>query len=163
MAAHYTWFTTHDILTFIAVAESTPGPIGINMATYAGFTSYGWYGGILATLSLAFPSIVVILVIAGILDKFRTNRFVLAAFRMLRPASTGLIAAAGFSVILTVVFDVEKITFDMLGTLGSVFTHINWIAILMLAAFYFAIRYFKKVHPIFFILISAGLGIVLKL
>ena len=163
MAAHYSWFTSHDILTFIAIAESTPGPIGINMATYAGFTSFGWYGGILATLSLAFPSVVVILVIAGILDKFRTNRFVLGAFRMLRPASTALIAAAGFNVIMTVVFDVERVTFDMIGTLGTVFTHINWIAVVMLAAFYFAVRYLKKVHPVFFILIAAGLGIVLKL
>ena len=163
MAAHYTWFTSRDVLTFIAIAESTPGPIGINMATYAGFMSFGVIGGILATLSLAFPSVVVILVIARILDKFRTNRFVLGGFRMLRPASTALIAAAGFQVLLTVIFDVEKITFGMLGELGKIFTHVNWIAILLLAALFFAIRYLKKVHPIFFILISAGLGIVLKL
>ena len=163
MASRYTWFTNQDILTFIAIAESTPGPIGINMATYAGFTSYSWYGGILATLSLAFPSVVVILVVAGVLDKFRTNRFVLGGFRMLRPASTALIAAAGFNVILNVFFDVERITFDMFGRIGEVFSHINWIAILMFAALFAALRVFKKVHPIFFILISAGLGIVLKL
>ena len=106
MAAHYAWFTSQDVLTYIAIAESTPGPIGINMATYAGYTSFGWYGGILATLSLAIPSFVVILIVAGMLDKFRTNRFVLGGFKMLRPASTGLIAAAGFNVILTVFFGV---------------------------------------------------------
>ena len=163
MAARYGWFTNHDILTFIAVAESTPGPIGINMATFAGFTTHGWYGGILSTLSLALPSVVVILIVARMLDRFRTNRFVLGGFRLLRPASTALIAAAGFNVILTVFFDVEKVTFDMMGALGEVFTHVNWITIAMFAALFAAMRYFKKVHPIFFILISAGLGIVLKL
>ncbi len=163
MAAKYTWFTSHDILTYIAIAESTPGPIGINMATYAGFTSYGVIGGLLATLSLAFPSVVVILLVASVLDKFRTNRFVLGGFRMLRPASTALIAAAGFNVILNVFFDVERITFDMMGKIGEVFTHVNWVAILMFAALFVALRRFDKVHPIFFILISAGLGIVLKL
>lgn len=163
MAATHGWFTNHDVLTFLAIAESTPGPIGINMATYAGYTSFGWYGGILATLSLALPSVIVILLVASALDKFRTNRFVLGSFRVLRPASTALIAAAGFNVLLTVFFDVEKITFDMMGEVGKVFTHINWSAILMMAVLFVAIRYFKKVHPIFFILFSAGMGIVLKL
>jgi len=163
MAAQYTWFTSKDVLTYIAIAESTPGPIGINMATYAGYTSSGVIGGILATLSLAFPSVVVILLIASVLDKFRTNRFVLGGFRMLRPTSTALIAAAGFNVILTVFFDVERITFDMFGRIGEIFTHVNWLAILMFAALFAALRRFDKVHPIFFILVSAGLGILLKL
>ena len=163
MAAHYAWFTSKDVLTDIAIAESTPGPIGINMATYAGYTSFGLCGGILATLSLALPSFVVILIVAGMLDKFRTNRFVLGGFKMLRPASTGLIAAAGFNVILTVFFGVEKITFSMLGKIGEIFTQVNWVAIIMFAVLFAAMRYFRKIHPIFFILVSAGLGIVLKL
>ena len=162
MAARYGWFTNHDILTFIAIAESTPGPIGVNMATYAGFMTFGWYGAILSTLSLVFPSVVVILLVARVLDRFRSNRFVLGGFRLLRPTSTALISAAGFNVLLTVFFDVEKITFDMFGTLGSVFTHINWVAVIMFAGLFAAIRYIK-IHPIFFILASAGLGIVLKL
>ncbi|MBR3401326.1 MAG: chromate transporter [Parasporobacterium sp.] len=163
MAVRYPWFTSQDVLTYIAIAESTPGPIGINMATYAGYTSFGWFGGILATLSLALPSFVVILIVAGMLDKFRTNRFVLGGFKMLRPASTGLIAAAGFNVILTVFFGVEKITFSMLGRIGEIFTQVNWLAMIMFAVLFAAMRYFRKIHPIFFILASAGLGILLKL
>lgn len=162
MAAKYDWFTSQDVLTFVAVAESTPGPIGINMATYAGFMSANWYGAILATLSLALPSIIVILIVATVLDKFRNNRFVLGGFRMLRPASTALITAAGFNVLLVVFFDVEKITFDMFGAFGTVFTHVNWIAIALFAVLFLAMRYIK-IHPIFFILASAGLGILLKL
>ena len=162
MAARFDWFTSEDVLTFLAVAESTPGPIGVNAATYAGFTSYGWYGAILATLSLILPSIVIILIIAGILDKFRNNRFVLGGFRILRPASTALIAAAGFNVMLMVFFGVEEFTFDMFGTFGTVFTNINWLAILIFAVLVVCIKYIK-IHPIFFILASAGLGIILKL
>jgi len=162
MAARYDWFSNNDVLTFIAVAESTPGPIGINMATYAGYNSFGWYGAILATLSLALPSVIVILIIASILDKFRSNRFILGGFRILRPASTALIAAAGFNIILVVFFDVEKVTFSMMGTLGQIFTHVNWMAVTMFAALLIAMRYIK-IHPIFFILASAGIGILLKL
>ena len=162
MAARYDWFTSGDVLTFIAVAESTPGPIGVNAATYAGFTSYGWYGGILATMSLILPSIVIILIIAGVLDKFRNNRFVTGGFRLLRPASTALIAAAGFNVMLVVFFGVEKFTFDMFGSFSAVFTSINWVAILIFAVLLVCIKYIK-IHPIFFILASAGIGIVLGL
>ena len=162
MAAKYTWFTGNDILTFVAVAESTPGPIGVNMATYAGFKSYGWYGGILATLSLILPSIVVILIVAKMLDRFRSNRFVLGGFRLLRPASTALIAAAGFKVLMIVFFDIEEVTLDMFGALGMVFAQINWAAIAMFAILFVAIKYIK-IHPIFFILASAGAGILLKL
>ena len=162
IADRYDWFTKNDVLTYIAIAESTPGPIGVNMATYAGFTSFGWYGGILATLSLVLPSVIVILIIAGVLEKFRSNRFVKGGFRMLRPASTALIAAAGFNVLLVVFFDVEKITFDMMSSLGTVFTHVNWIAVALFAGLFAAIKYIK-IHPIFFVLFSAGLGILLKL
>ena len=157
------WFSHQDILNFIAVAEATPGPVGINMATYAGFTTTGWLGAILATLSLALPSFIVILIVAKILDRFRSNRFVNGGFHYLRPASTALIAAAGFNVLLVVFFNVEQLTFDMFGRLTEVFTEINWIAIAMFAGLYILMKIFKKVHSIFFILLAAALGILFKL
>ncbi len=162
IATKYPWFTSSDVLTFIAVAESTPGPIGINMATYAGYITNGWYGAILATLALALPSIVVILIVATMLDKFRTNRFVLGGFRLLRPASTAFIMAAGFNVMLVIFFGIEKITFDMLPRIGAYFTTFNWKAAVMCVVLFVLMKYIK-IHPIFFILGSAGIGILLGL
>ena len=78
----------------IAISESTPGPMGVNMATYVGFHTGGIAGGVIATLGLVCPSILVILVIAGFLKKFRESRGVDAVFYGIRPASTALIAAA---------------------------------------------------------------------
>ena len=103
------WYTQSDLMNMLAVSESTPGPIGINMATYVGFTAgsaYGTLGGILgaivATVGEVTPSIVVILIIAAMLKKFRDSKLVNNAFYGLRPASTGLIGAACISVVLQV-------------------------------------------------------------
>ena len=88
------WFTSGELANMIAISESTPGPMGVNMATYVGFHTGGIAGGVIATLGLVCPSILVILVIAGFLKKFRESRGVDAVFYGIRPASTALIAAA---------------------------------------------------------------------
>ena len=93
------WFSHADLANMIAVSESTPGPMGINMATYVGFTVAWIPGAVIATLGLVSPSIIVILIVAKFLETFRTNRTVDAVFYGLRPASCGLIAAAGLSVV----------------------------------------------------------------
>lgn len=171
--AHPEWFSHSDILNMLAVSESTPGPIGVNMATYSGysvmhnltgnfFASLG--GGIIATLSLVLPSIIVIIIVAKILDKFRSNRFVNGAFYLLRPMSTALITSAGLGVILTVFFDVEDVTFATFGHLGEVFTHVNWQMIILFAVIFVLMRLrpLKKIHPIAFIAFSAVVGIIFK-
>ena len=88
------WFTQAQLMNMLAVSESTPGPIGINMATYVGFTVAGVPGAVIATLGEVTPSIIVILIIAALLRLFLENRYVDLAFYGLRPASTGLILAA---------------------------------------------------------------------
>ena len=88
------WFSTQDIMNLIAISESTPGPLGVNMATYAGVVTAGIFGGLVATLGLIAPSIIVILIVATVLDKFKNSKFVQALFTGLRPASTGLITVA---------------------------------------------------------------------
>ena len=104
------WFSYNDLANMIAVGESTPGPIGVNMATYVGYITGMQQGGILsallgaviATLGLITPSVIVILIVAAILKSFRNNKYVNSAFYGLRPASTGLITAAGCSVVASI-------------------------------------------------------------
>ena len=110
------WFTRMDVDNMIAVGESTPGPIGVNMATYVGYLTgmsegglpFALLGAVVATLGLITPSIIVILIIASFLKSFRNNRYVESTFYGLRPASTGLIAAAGLSVAMANLFYMES-------------------------------------------------------
>lgn len=150
------WFTHAQLADMIAVSESTPGPIGVNMATYVGFTAAGIPGAVIATLGLITPSIIIILIIARVLAAFRQNKYVDAAFYGLRPCSVGLIAAAGLLVVKIAVFN-----FDLYEETG-VFTDIfNWKALLLAAVLLVLTRYAKptkKLHPIFFILGSAAVG-----
>ena len=88
------WFSQTDLMNMLAVSESTPGPVGINMATYVGYTVGGVPGAIVATIGEVTPSIIVILIVAAMLAKFRDSQYVANAFYGLRPASTGLIGAA---------------------------------------------------------------------
>jgi len=151
------WFTTAQVADMLAVSESTPGGIGVNMATYAGFTTAGVPGGIIATLGLATPSILIILIIAMMLDKFRKSKYVEAAFYALRPASTGLIAAAGFSVFVLVLFN---------GAAESVLGYIRWPALALGVVLWLLtnrVKLTKKLHPIVFIALAAVAGAVLKL
>ena len=156
MSAKTGWFSMMDISNMIAISESTPGPMGINMATYVGFTSFGLVGTILAPLSLVLPSIIVIILVAKVLNRFKESQLVADIFSGLRPASTALIASAGISVALLALFHTEN--FTGLSSLASVF---NYKSILLAAAVYFAIKKFDK-HPIVYILASAVIGIIFQ-
>ena len=117
MSAATGWFTSQDIMNLIAVSESTPGAIGINMSTYVGFITAGLPGAILATLALAAPSVIVIILISKVLDKFKDSPVVQGVFKGLRPASTALIAAAGLNVAQFAFFhefDWSKLSLDLI-------------------------------------------------
>src|SRR5699024_3016630 len=105
MAVKYDWFTTEELLDMIAVSESTPGAIGINCATYAGYKAYGVPGAILATLSLIAPAVIIILIIARAMTAFKNSETVGDMFQMLRPATAGLIFGAMFSVMALTLFN----------------------------------------------------------
>ena len=158
------WFTHTDLTNMIAVSESTPGPIGVNTATYVGFTVGGLPGAIVATLGLVAPSIIVILIIASFLKAFRDSRIVDSAFYGLRPASTGLIAAAGIPVIVTSILSVDSLYTLLTG--GMTVSMIKWPAI-VLAVVIFVLTNFvkptKKLHPILFIAFAAVVGVVFRL
>ena len=148
------WSEKADVAKMLAVSESTPGPIGINMATYAGYNAAGFAGGIAATLSLVLPSIIVIVLIAKILDKFNKNPYVKAAFFTIRPAVTGLIATAVLGIWETALFTTEDGSFQF--PIGSV---------ILCAVFYVVmnLKKLKKLHPAFWILCGAVFGIVFQM
>lgn len=157
-ARHPDWFTTAQLADMIAVSESTPGPIGVNMATYVGFRTAGILGGLVATLGLAAPSVIIILLIARVLRQFRENRYVDAAFYGLRPCSVGLIAAAGLLVVKIALFDFDA--YAASGALAELFNVKALILAAVLLVLTRAVRATKKLHPIVFILASAAVGVV---
>lgn len=89
----YSWFDKNVIVDMIAIAESTPGPVGVNMATYAGYKAAGLLGAIISTFSLVAPSLVLVIIVAKILDKFRENEYLKAVISGLQPAVIGLVTA----------------------------------------------------------------------
>ena len=149
------WFTAGQLADMIAVSESTPGPVGINMATYAGYTAAGVPGGIISTLGLVFPSLVIILIVAGFLNRFRESRIVDAVFYGLRAASVALITAA-----LLQVAEIALMNHTMADGTAQLF---YWPAVVLAAVVFICFSYtpLKKVHPIFFIAFSAAAGIFL--
>lgn len=157
------WFTRNDVANMIAVGESTPGPIGVNMATYVGYVAGSGEGGlpfailgaVVATLGLITPSVIVILIIASFLKAFRNNRYVDSAFYGLRPASTGLIAAAGLSVVAANLLDLEAaFGLDFFNIKGIILAVILWVLTNK-------VKQTKRLHPILFILASAAVGVAL--
>lgn len=162
MADKTGWFTAGDLTNMIAVGESTPGPIGINMATYVGYITCGVPGSVIATLGLVTPSIIVILIIASFLKAFRENRYVESAFYGLRPASTALIAAAGLSVVAGAMLHMDALSAGLPEALRSLF---NWPAIALAAVVFLLsnkVKWTKKLHPIIFIAFSAVVGVVFR-
>lgn len=152
MGARTGWFTDQMLTTMIAVSESTPGPIGVNMATYAGSTVGGAAGAVAAVLGLLTPSLIIIMLVARFLQKFRQSRTVDAVFYGLRPASTALVAAAGLGVAAKV----------LLGAGETPAVH--WPAVLLTAVVFVCVRWtpLKKVHPILMIAASAVIGAVFR-
>jgi chromate transporter len=161
LIAKYGWFDAKELANMIAVSESTPGPMGVNMSTYAGFLATGGFpqgilGGIVATMGLVTPSIIVILIVSYFLIRFKNSPIVQKVFYGLRPASMGLIAAAGFSVIKTSLFNIEGFE-----TTKKILDLFNIKAIIFAIVLYVAIEKFKK-HPALYILIAAIAGVIIK-
>jgi len=154
MGARQGWFTMEDLSTMIAVSESTPGPIGINMATYVGHEVAGVPGMLTATLSIVTPSIVIICIIANYFQKFKEARIVKMFFAGLKPAVAGFIGAACLSLFSSTLLRAEA---ERTGELLSVF---NWKCIFLLACLLLLRKKFSKLHPIVFIGIAAAVGIV---
>jgi chromate transporter len=156
------WFTHADLANMIAVSESTPGPIGVNMATYVGYITgmnvsgipTALLGAVTATLGLITPAVIIILVVAMFLKSFRDNKYVNSAFYGLRPASTGLVAAAGLSVAAANFFP-EAITLAGFNWKGAILA----VVLIVLTN----VKKLSKIHPIVFIALSAVVGVVFSM
>lgn len=154
------WFDEKLLGNMIAVGESTPGPIGVNMATYVGYTvghDHGGtlgalLGGFIATFALVLPSVIIILIVAKLLQAFKENKYISRSFYAIRPAVTGMIATAAVTMIKSGVF-----------TNGTGFIR----AINIKAAILFAVLLFftnkVKLHPIFYIIISGVIGAIFSM
>lgn len=151
------WFTQAQVTDMLAVSESTPGPVGINMATYVGYTTAGLPGALAATIGVIIPGVALVILIRAVLDKMRSNRYVDGAFYGLRPASTALIAAAGL-----LVADVTLLHMDLFRQSGRVLDLIDLKSVLLAVVLLIFTRWVKptkKLHPIVFIAASAVVGI----
>lgn len=158
MGARTGWFTNADLTTMIAVSESTPGPMGVNMATYVGFHTAGVLGGVVATLGLIFPSVVIILIIAGFLEKFRQSKAVDGVFYGLRAASVALITAA--------LLQVAKIALLVPGqSWEGIPFQLNLVAVILAVIIFALVKFspLKKLHPICFIGLAALAGIIFQM
>ena len=160
MIAQYGWITAEELANIIAVAESTPGPIGINAATYMGYSvlsnygiCWGILGGIITTLSLITPQIAVIVLVARGLEKYRSSKLVNDAFSALRPAAAALVASAGWSVVQsTLEISAQPLSINLISFVIY--------ALLLMAM---ALPKLKKLHPALFLLIGGIIGILFQL
>ena len=129
-----------DLMQMVAVSESTPGPIGLNMATYVGFHMAGIPGALVATFSVALPAFLIILFVVRVLDRFQANRLVTGGLEAMRPAVTGLIAAAGYLVLKSVLFAAHA------AGLAS----FQWIAFALFLSLFGLLRIkpLRSIHPV---------------
>ncbi len=138
----YDWFSAEELTNMIAVSQSTPGPVGVNMATYAGFQTAGIGGGIIATLGLVLPSVIIVIMVSKLLSHYKDNLWIKEIMSSIRPAVVALILLAGFELLKLSVHDLFSIIF---------------------AVAFFLLVYFLKKSPIFYIILSAVLGVLFKL
>ncbi len=142
------WISLEDISNMIAVSESTPGPLGINMASFTGFLQSGFAGAVIASLSLVLPAFIISILIAKMLNQFRNSKTVQRIFYGLRPASAALIAAAGW--------EVARVTFFRTG-----FADFLWKNALLAVVIWIVLKK-AKWHPVIFIAASAVIGILFQ-
>ena len=157
MASLYNFFTPEDIGNFLAIAQSSPGAIGVNISAQIGYRAGGMQGAYIAPLGLVSPAVIIIVIISRILNSFKENTTVKAVFMGLRPAATGLIFAAGFGVIALSIFSMDIFSFGRTWYEG-----IHWKELILLAVLFFLVYRFNK-HPILYIAAAGLAGIILGL
>lgn len=153
------WYTLEELANMIAISESTPGPIGVNMSTYVGYKIAGIFGSVVASMGLILPSLISILIIAIFLEKFKDSKGVKKAFYGIRPASTGLIAAALFTLLRLCL--VNEAAFSLSGNIADLF-NIKFLICFAAMMALMNVKKIKDLHPICFVAFAAIIGIIFK-
>lgn len=150
----YDWFTASELTNMVAISESTPGPVGINMATYAGYNAAGVPGAIVATLALTAPALIIIVVIAKFLENFSENKNVKAAFYGIRPAVAALIGYAVWELLKIAIVSVSE---------GNVQVNVVNVTVCVITFALLQVKKLGKLHPLVWIAAGACVGVVLKM
>ena len=155
LAGKYDWYSVKELTNMVAISQSTPGPVGVNMATYAGYNAAGIPGAIVATLALVAPALIIIVVIARFLENFSENPSVQAAFYGIRPTVAALIAYA--------VWELMKVSMAVIE--GDVITGIDalGLGVCLILFVIMQIKKLKKLHPLVWIAAGAVIGIIFGL
>ena len=151
------WLTEEELLNMIAVSESTPGPIAVNMATFVGSTQGGILGSFLATLGVVLPSFIIILIIAALIRNFLKYKGVQAFLGGIRPCVVGLIVATAFTMLMSTLFSFKSMDNTPIPDIKGLMIF----AVIALTAVISKKIRKKPLSPILLILMSAGLGMVL--
>lgn len=136
----YHWYSAKQLTDMLAISSITPGPVGVNVATFAGFATSGILGALVATTAVILPSFIIVTIVYNILDKFKTNRYVKGAIRGIKPAGCALLSAVGIRLLFT----------SNLHLLGTI-----------LFLFFIILSFVKKRDPLFILGISAIVGLCL--
>ena len=163
LANKYDWFTREELTNMIGISESTPGPIGINMATYAGFmagsaehgSAGGVIGGVTATVALVLPSFIIMLFLVRALSAFKDNKHVRSAFYGLRPAAAALVASAAIAI--------ASVTFINAGEFTRYFEYVDIKTFALFVVCLVLSISLKKIQPLHLIAAAAVTGIVFSM
>ncbi len=155
LAGKYDWYTTAEFANMVAISQSTPGPVGVNMATYAGYEAAGILGGFVATLGLVTPAFFIIVLIAKFMQNFSHNKIVKAVFTGIRPVVAALIFLATWELCL--------LTFFITSEDGSLIPILINIIVCLGLFGLMQLKKLKKLHPLWWVLIGACLGMLLQL
>lgn len=137
IADTFHWYTSKQLTDMLAIASITPGPVGINVATFAGFTTSGILGALIATTAIILPSFIIVTIVSKMLDKFRTNKYVQSAIQGLKASGCALLTAVGIKLLFT----------SNLHLLGTI-----------LLLLFVISSFIKKFDPLLYLGISALIG-----
>ena len=147
------WLLSEQLMDFIAISESTPGPFAINMATFIGYNQQGILGAIMATLGVVMPSFIIILIIAKAFHKFASNKYVVGFLSGVKPVVVGIIFAVAFTFLLKSILNI-----DILNILDVEF---HWSSLLIFLTVFAMSRIWRKLHPVYIVLVSGIMGLII--